>query len=122
MASIANVHAKARTAGRLSDYQQILNNRLTVGLFFIAVEGSAIGQQLAPVDTGLLKATVKPEQPKMGDLSGSVRWGSPLYYSRYQELGTSKMAAQPYLKPSLDKMRVIGPGMLGRMITTGRKD
>jgi hypothetical protein len=122
MTSIANIHAKARSAGRLNDYRQILNNRLTVGLFFVAVDGSAIGQNLAPVDTGLLKTTVKPEQPVMDDLHGRVRWGSNLYYSRYQELGTEKMAAQPYLRPSLAEMRKTGPASLLRMVIRGRRE
>ena len=53
---------------------------------------------------------------RFGDLRRSIRFivnkkklmaiiGSPLEYSIYQELGTSKMRAQPYLQPALDKNR-----------------
>lgn len=59
----------------------------------------------APVDTGALKASIGSEIVKG---PGSViigKVGSTLEYAPYQEYGTSKMKAQPYLRPTLKKYK-----------------
>ncbi|WP_394161573.1 HK97-gp10 family putative phage morphogenesis protein [Galactobacter valiniphilus] len=52
----------------------------------------------APHDTGALQNSIKPY---VSGLSAEVRPG--VNYAHYVELGTSKMAAQPYLFPALDR-------------------
>lgn len=65
-----------------------------------------LAQQLAPVDEGDLRESgeVVP-----GDTQGSykVQFGRGLPDNRaiYQEFGTSKMAAQPYLTPATQHIR-----------------
>ena len=63
------------------------------------VQGSAM--RLAPVDTGTLKGSINWETNEVeGDnIVGIV--GSNVEYALYQELGTSRMSAQPYLMPAL---------------------
>jgi HK97 gp10 family phage protein len=66
------------------------------GLLMCAVtcEGHAVGA--APVDTGRLRASITHE------VAGhTATIGTSVEYAPYVELGTSKMAAQPYLKPAL---------------------
>jgi len=57
-------------------------------------------EAMAPVRTGQLKASVEVEHPSRGEFT--VRAGQNLPDGRavYQELGTSKMAAQPYIRPA----------------------
>lgn len=49
-----------------------------------------------PVDTGHLRASI---ESKAEGLSATV--GTNVEYGIYQEFGTYKMAAQPYLRPAL---------------------
>lgn len=54
----------------------------------------------APVDTGLLKNSISAH----GDgLSWVVQ--SPVEYSVFQEFGTSRMAAHPYMTPAAERVR-----------------
>ncbi len=64
----------------------------------------ATAKTLAPVDTGNLRSSIKTS-----DLRG-VTQGSPgaevrasANYAIYQELGTSRMAPQPFMSPAADK-------------------
>jgi hypothetical protein len=55
-------------------------------------------QQSVPIKTGKLFSSLKVE---IDEALQSVTIGSDLDYSVYVELGTSKMAAHPYLVPAL---------------------
>jgi HK97 gp10 family phage protein len=63
-----------------------------------AVHGQAV--ELAPVDTGNLKGSIAW---RVEGKTGIV--GTRVEYAPYQEYGTRKMQAQPFLRPALDKMR-----------------
>lgn len=57
----------------------------------------------SPVDTGRLRASITNE---VREIAGTVlegRVGTNVDYAKYVELGTSKMPAQPYLRPALRK-------------------
>jgi HK97 gp10 family phage protein len=62
----------------------------------ILVEGLA--KLLCPVDTHFLQGSITHDVNSEGD---AVRIGTNVEYGIYQELGTVKMAAQPYLRPAL---------------------
>ena len=54
----------------------------------------------APVDTGRLRSSITSEVRGVGaDTVGVV--GSNVVYAPYQEFGTRKMPAHPYLRPAL---------------------
>jgi len=54
-----------------------------------------------PVDTGALRASIHSEMT--GDTSGMV--STNIEYSVYQEYGTVKMAATPYMTPAAENER-----------------
>lgn len=54
---------------------------------------------LAPVDTGTLRNSISDEIEKGENVITGVS-GTNIEYAVYQELGTSKMVAHPYLTPS----------------------
>lgn len=61
-------------------------------------------KQNAPVDTGRLRSSIAEELGREGsDLVERI--GTDVEYALFQEVGTSKMAAQPYLRPALDAVR-----------------
>lgn len=59
------------------------------------IEGSA--KMRAPVDTGALRASITGEAD---GLSGTV--STDRDYAAYQEFGTSRMAAHPYMVPAAE--------------------
>jgi HK97 gp10 family phage protein len=99
----------------------------------LAFEVEADAKQMAPIDTGALRNsiyTVTEKSDGYGDASGKAmgsawkkagqiretephpapgkgeaRVGPCVNYAEYQEFGTSKMPAHPYLIPALEKVR-----------------
>ena len=60
----------------------------------------AYAKTLAPVDTGALRAGIHTE-PTDDDLAVIV--GDAVEYGIYQEFGTYKMAAQPFMIPAVER-------------------
>ncbi len=56
----------------------------------------SVAKQLSPVDTGALRQSIgaDPVSPT------TILIGSDLEYAKFQEYGTSSMAAQPFLTPA----------------------
>lgn len=67
----------------------------------LRVERSA--KRLCPVDTGRLRASITHQIAKDGQ-GLFARVGSNVEYAPFVEFGTSRMAAQPFLRPSLNAM------------------
>ena len=66
-----------------------------------------LAQQLAPVDTGALRASIRVE-PSEPALRMTVTAGRGLPDARavFQEYGTSRQPAQPYLTPAAKAIKV----------------
>lgn len=68
--------------------------------FVQVVEGSAV--KLAPVDTGRLRGSIHSKVDTGSDtIVGEV--ATPVEYAEFVEFGTSKTAAQPFLRPAVLK-------------------
>lgn len=63
----------------------------------IVAEGDAA--HLCPVDTGRLRASIT-RSTENGGLTGKI--GTNVEYAPYIEFGTSRSAAQPFLRPAID--------------------
>jgi len=59
--------------------------------------------QSAPVDTGALRNSILSESGMTGELQYTVQDG--VEYGQFVELGTSRMAAQPFLVPAIEHWR-----------------
>ena len=80
-------------------------NKEMARLFDLTLTGageivSTAARLLVPVDTGRLRNSIE-YQVALQDQEVII--GSPVEYAPHQELGTSKMKAQPYLKPGMLK-------------------
>lgn len=53
---------------------------------------------LSPVDKGLLRSSIKWEKEGKSEIVG----GTNVEYAIYQEYGTRKMSAQPFMRPGFD--------------------
>ena len=69
----------------------------------LAIEADA--KRLAPVDTGALRASIRTIRDEQQLQAYVIAGGGTVNYARYQELGTSKMPAQPYLHPAFEAHR-----------------
>lgn len=66
------------------------------------IESSA--KQLAPVDTGFLRSGIKTSDLRnVSQDSPAAEVRASANYAVYQELGTSRMAPQPFMGPAADK-------------------
>lgn len=65
-----------------------------------AYDVQADAQAMAPVDTGFLRSSITTSLAD-GGLSAEV--GPEAHYGVFLELGTYKMAPQPYLIPALER-------------------
>jgi HK97 gp10 family phage protein len=80
----------------IKSMDQAVNVALTASA--LVVEGQA--KALVPVDTGNLRNSITHELGKK-----EARVGTNVEYAPFVELGTVKMAAQPYLNPALEMNR-----------------
>lgn len=75
-----------------------------------AIKCETTAKRMCAVDTGRLRASIKGTiVDEGGEIVGYV--GSDVEYAIYQEMGTERMAAQPFLRPAVDM--VIGHEDLG---------
>lgn len=73
-----------------------IEKALERGLEACGIQAESYAKALAPVDTGRLRNSISHT------VDGDTAYiGSNVEYAPYQELGTSKMKAQPYLKPAV---------------------
>ena len=70
-----------------------------VNTYGIAIAGDAA--QMAPLETGALRNSILSESKMTGELTFTVQDG--VEYGVYQEFGTSRMAAHPFMIPAIEK-------------------
>lgn len=58
-------------------------------------------RELAPVDTGRLRASIVSSGLERDARGAFVRIGTNVFYAGFVEFGTRYMAPQPYLRPAL---------------------
>lgn len=63
-------------------------------------------ERFAPVLTGALKLSIHVQEVGRGHWRISAGTGLPDGRAVYNELGTSRMAAQPYIRPAMYQQRV----------------
>lgn len=92
------LEAKLKALGEKINAQEVMEEALMAG-------GVIVQEAItffAPVDTGQLGGSI--EISKKGREKHSIRIGptGAGFYGRFQEYGTSKMAAQPFMRPAFD--------------------
>ena len=76
--------------------KQALPEAKARALEMVGLQVQGYAQMLAPVDTGRLRNSIAHEV-----IDDTAYIGSNVEYAVYQEMGTSKMAAHPYLRPAV---------------------
>ena len=105
------------------DVEKDIQEQAVEMLWKIGFQVEEGAKRLCPVDTGRLRAsiTTSVDEPKLvctvksgGEVDeqqvttarGKAMSGTNVEYAAYIELGTSKMSAQPFLRPALERVRV----------------
>lgn len=104
-------HYAVRLVIKNNDFGKIAAGMEPKAARFIAKAAQDIqaqAQTRAPVDTGILRASIQAVQ--VSPLHWQVRVGAD--YGVYVEYGTRHMAAQPYLNPAVEAVR---PAFLAAM-------
>lgn len=74
------------------------NDAIARALEAIGIQAEGDVAELAPVDTGRLRDSINHE---VDESEEAVYIGTNVEYAAYQEYGTSRMKAHPYLKPGI---------------------
>lgn len=74
------------------------NDAIARALEAIGIQAEGDVAELAPVDTGRLRDSITHE---VDESEEAVYIGTNVEYAAYQEYGTSRMKAHPYLKPGI---------------------
>ena len=97
---VDSVKLDTRVLDKITAEMQPKASRI-VNKYGLAITGEAA--ENAPLDIGALRSSITAESMMTGDLSFTVQDG--VNYGIFQELGTSKMAAQPFLLPAVEVWR-----------------
>ncbi|MEI6796615.1 MAG: HK97-gp10 family putative phage morphogenesis protein [Methanomassiliicoccales archaeon] len=78
-----------------------------------ALEIESRAKELCPVDTGRLRSSIRTDSSTEGEELGATVF-TDVDYAPYIELGTSRMAAQPFLVPAVEQ---VAPQMIRNLET-----
>ena len=91
-------------AADLGTVPKIAGQLAKVAVKKTAKDIEATAKTLAPVDTGNLRSSIKTSDLRsVSQDSPSAEVRASANYAVYQELGTSRMAPQPFMGPAADK-------------------
>lgn len=83
-----------------------LENALTQEIITALMRGGMIietdAKRRCPVDTGRLRASLTTDVERKGETTFVLKVGTNVEYASFVENGTSRMAAQPFLRPAVD--------------------
>jgi HK97 gp10 family phage protein len=87
---------------KLRNLDPLTRNAVARGVQLAAIKVEGDAKMLAPEDTGALRRSITTNSRSTAN-GAEASIGSSLEYAAYQELGTSRNQAQPFLKPALQK-------------------
>lgn len=94
-----------KTIANIKNVQTKVEEDLILRMAEIAHKVSTDAQGFAPVDTGFLKSKINGIVIRKGvTYIARIRSGAP--YSIYQEFGTTRHRAQPFMRPALSKNKI----------------
>lgn len=91
--------AQVTYESHLDEFLDALPEQVEQALIAIGLTAETYAKQECPVDTGRLRNSITHEVD-MNEQAAII--GSNVEYAAYVELGTSKMAPRPYLRPAAE--------------------
>jgi len=103
---MATMSVRIKVDSKIPQLTESVRRKAQAAIAKAASDIEAQAKARAPEDTGLLKNSINTHREEPGGVGGQLRhfWviESPVHYSVYQEFGTRKMAAQPYMVPAVE--------------------
>lgn len=87
---------EVKVTSHVDEVKDALEHQVALALSKVGFSAEDHVKALAPVDTGRLRASIT----HLVD-DRSVTIGTNVEYAKYQEAGTSRMKAQPFLEPGI---------------------
>lgn len=88
----------------------------------VAESVASNARALAPAETGALRRSIKAKKSKFKNGGAVViAGGGDEYYATFKELGTSKMAATPFLRPAIEMSRAKAKRLIMSALKNGAK-
>ena len=87
---------EVKVKSHVDEVKDALEHQIALALAKVGFAAVDHVKALAPVDTGRLRASIT----HLVD-DRSVTIGTNVEYAKYQEMGTSRMKAQPFLEPGI---------------------
>lgn len=105
---IAGARGSGRFTWRGAEVKDALEQAMQDAMDETAAEAKAEAQALCPVDTGLLRSSIFADvDAKGGGARRTLTVGADAPYCLWVELGSSRSPAQPFLRPTLDRIAPI---------------
>lgn len=79
---------------------KVAREAVIAGLVVIGIQANNYATLLCPVDTGRLRASISND---INEAELYAYIGTNVEYAKYVEEGTSRTAAQPFLKPAVER-------------------
>jgi HK97 gp10 family phage protein len=98
-----DVYGVQRVLTNLTRTAEAAHDAITPALVKAGLVVAGQAKVLCPVDTGALQNSIGVERNTPGP--GDVTVSATMEYAAYVEWGTSRRAAQPYMRPALDAKR-----------------
>lgn len=95
-----------------------LEKAIEIAMEAVGMEAEGDVKEITPVDTGNLRNSITHQYSKKEQ---AEYIGTAVEYAPYVELGTSRMTAQPYLKPALTNNLEKYKGILADYINANMK-
>lgn len=84
------------------DFENAITEEIVTALMRGGMILEAEAKRRCPVDTGRLRASIWNDVERKGMTTFVLSVGTNVEYAKFVEFGTSKMAAQPFLRPAVD--------------------
>ena len=96
------MHGTGAAVKRLKKIQSDFDHKLGAATKAAAKKVEADAKTLAPYKTGTLRRSITTSDPIKSGGDVYCKVGTDVEYGPYQEYGTSRIPAHPYLHPALD--------------------
>ena len=96
------MHGATQAAKKFKKIQTDFEHKLGVATKAAAKKVESDAKTLAPYKTGTLRRSITTSDPIKSGGDVYCKVGTDVEYAPYQEYGTSRIPAHPYLHPALD--------------------
>ena len=97
-------------------HERVKNSLQPDGVYAVAGQGERIAKNLAPVDTGNLRSSIKRDKvdDKRAAVDANNDGSAP--YAAFVEYGTSRMGAQPFMRPMATRLQREGGRIAAKIL------